>query len=320
MTPEAADHQRLSLPGVGGDSTAVTNSDVTIYPVAHLASLRDEDFKDDSMLVAIACVKGDDYKPLGLKAGQDNFLYLFKDAKASNDTGGKAEWKAIMQHGEDTPVALEVAHYSYKDLPKNELPAVARLDTVAGTRGKPIQVIGIQCGKAWCMVGVAATYDGPDPDTLSKYPWRERPRGWVDWAPNKSNQLEQRVVVPEPSLRGKGKKAYKDTFALAATIYTVSGGKTIDTITVSLRWQKDSATAGGWRIRYAKPGKAPAKLLGDPVVTYTKHRDRSVPGVARWDNSPLPRTRNQSNNKDSIGQIWIRCASGCCLADVYDPI
>lgn len=307
--PQVIDEQRLGSLDTATGIFSYTNVTGRLRPARDLGSLDDDDFGEESMLVATALVSAD-YTDLGLY--RDHFgdsLYL--------NVNAAGDWSATMENGTfHTSKVLKVSHFTYADpadaaqlLGPKDYPAAVRWDTLEGK-----QVIGVRCGSAWCLVGGVNAMDGEDPMDDATAPVTARIRGWSDWKPNSANVRVD--VIPVPGLRKHKKGKYRNDYRTqVATIKAATG----DTAAVFLKFD------GTWHVKYKN--SVGEVVHNVPSAKYTRHREREVPGLARWDASPIsPAPFSASDataargTKMNLGTLWIRCASGCCEADAFLPM
>lgn len=292
--PEAGDLQRLVVFDAKGVKT-LSPATGELMPLPQTGDLDDTDFAEDSLVVATVTAN-DNFPDLGLTKDEEDSLYLFKESAHT--------WTASMQHN-GVKKDLKVAHYTYKFTQAKDFPNTARFD-VLGNK----QVIGVRCGNAWCLIGdLSASIDVPDPDgTDLLKPATRRVRGWFDRKERPVGSGDTYAIYPIDGLAKKRKSAYKDAFDQVATIQSESNPAMSAEV-----WLAFDTAKRQWVFEYRRAGYASV----DRIYKYrTPHPERRVPGSARWDKSDAGLKMPTGN---SLGDLWVRCANGCCSAEAIMP-
>ena len=234
----------------------------------------------------------------------------------SRDANG-AEWYALIDN--DPQREIPVTHYTYEGLNNpDDYPATVRIDW-AVVSGQSVMVLGIRCGMAWCLLGagpsITATLEDPDdPDQLGTgaAPRYRRVRGWYDRRVADQQQGTYSWIFPGVDTGTANadedfddKPRHQITIIVAKTNDLAAPKKEI-----KLERLSDGAGGRDWW------------FLDGAVSKKVKHIGFSgkMPAAARWGKSH--EEVDPPNNGVPLGtrfisaDVWVRCASGCCSANM----
>ena len=276
-----------------------------LKPLAQTSELVESDFEEDSL--AVATVKATaSFGDLYLEADKEDTLFLYKNKSG----GGGNDWSAtILQSTGTFSPALTVRRFVYRDKPGNSLPPgeypnTARFDTLDNQ-----QVIGVRCGDGWCMVGksLLSLNDHQDPEDHHDVDTRRRIRGWSDRQDRKTANGKSYSIYPVSGLGQKTMSNYADKYDQVATI------RAADNSDSSIVWLTHDTKSDKWKFLFKNGPHADTVAMTKPRM---RHRDRRVPGSARWDVSDA----QQSAKFVDLGVMWVRCANGCCSIEAEIPM
>ncbi len=186
---------------------------------------------------------------------------------------------------------------------RDSFPNTARFDASDDTPSRVL--IGIPCDLAWCVLGVKDGYrrDKVDPldNAKTPVPVQRRVRGWYDrkFDPTTGRWL---FIFPEPGIADYKEEKIVGQTLLFATI--IESGYP-DSEKVYINYE-----GGETWTPYPYPvGATDIKRVKNPA-----HPDL---GAARWRSAFYASGKNPSSGARSFafmafGDMWVRCASGCC--------
>lgn len=317
---EARDEQQFATFGPardsGGKSILVVvdkNGAGTVIPSEEIGQFTAEEFEDaepsGGIFLALVTVTGGAGETLWPDGTDSLFLH--------HTNTPNSWWATIHVKSPGAPIPLNVTRFVYPKKNLNpsldddqDFPATARWDW-ADINGKQQLVIGVPCDHGWCLVGVQDPYtaDSDDPlDTRVNVNATRRVRGWYD---RQYNTLIKKwiFVYPQLKLRKLARRNFQKQNnnanpRLVATI-VVEGNP--DKQVFLFDPQTDPADKYPWNETIGANNQLFA-------ATRTSKPGVLMPGAARWSSSISEGRLVKSRTVVDLGDMWVRCASGCCDA------
>lgn len=230
-----------------------------------------------------------------------------------------ATWYATLNSFGGT--RINITRYTYKK--HGVLEALTQTDSFPETTrfdwsddAMPRLLVGVPCGTGWCMIGTTNSVmnaDDPLDSSSTVVPASHRVRGWYDRKFDPTTN-KWAFIFPDPGIGDLQKNQFKKNVVPLASIVVDAANK-------------DIRFAAEWEGKADDDFRAYTSGRNAEMYKWQDHTDK-LPGAARWGSGiyvsqeigPHPIVTNatglQVNVADLIdlGDMWVRCASGCCQA------